>query len=87
MEEVAAIEAQIQGVEVLWNLYIIVPVDTMKKVGPDITRTGVFQNDERKIVEALVDFDIVHANVEAHVLEKKRKVFWFYKSCPVLFNV
>ena len=77
MEEMAAIEAQIQSVEVFWNLYINVPVNTMKEVGPDVTRTGIFQNDERKIVEVLVDFDKVHANVEAHGLEKKKKNVFF----------
>jgi hypothetical protein len=49
----------------------------MKEVGPDVTRTGIFQNDERKIVEVLVDFDKVHANVEAHGLEKKKKNVFF----------
>lgn len=86
MGKMATVQAQIKDVEILRSLYIIVPVNTAKQVRPDVTRTGVFQNDERKIVEILVDFDKVHVNVETHGLRKNEGKHFLF-SISLLYSI
>jgi hypothetical protein len=80
MGKMATVQAQI-----LRCLYIIFLVNTVKEVRPDITRTVVFKNDERKIVKVLVDFGKVYANSETHGPRKKegkqqQQTFFFLES-------